>query len=115
MRGKKALFFSNFHENWAEIIFFILLIIGLIVSLMVQSKVMAYAIILLFGMIAGRFLFHRKDRMAFPYLLIVIGFLIGYTIGVPFGNKAMIIALFIFGISLSYYLHDKGWIRDMPF
>ena len=115
MKGKKALFFSNFAENWVEIIFFILLIIGFAVSLLVQSKVMAYVVVTLFGMMAGRFMYQRKNKYMFPYFLTIIGFLIGYTLGVQFGSKSMIIALFIFGTSLSYYLHNKGWIRDMPF
>lgn len=105
----------SYFESWAEIWFFILIIIGFLVSITVGSKVIAYITILLCGMMAGRLLFERKQKLQFPYYLIIIGFLIGYLIGSPYGNRKIMVILFIFGIIVSYYLHNKGFIRDVRY
>ncbi len=60
---------------------------------------------------AGRFIYSRKKSMAFPYVLIIIGFLIGYLIGSRYGNWLVIAVLFVLGSILSYYLHEQGFIK----
>lgn len=99
--------------NWVEIIFFILLIIGFIFSLAAPSAVLSYLIIFFAGMMGGRLIYIRKKSMVFPYILILIGFLIGYLIGARYGNWLITIVLFVLGSILSYYMHEQGWIKGI--
>ena len=106
-----------FFKSWAEFFFFVLMIIGFIVALWATSfsAVISYIVVFLSGMIGGRLLYDRKKKLAFPYYIIIIGFIIGYVIGTYYGSRRVVIILFILGILLSYHLHNKGYIRDITF
>ena len=104
---------ATFFKSWAEIIAFILLVIGFLFSLAAPSAILSYIIIFLAGMMGGRFIYQRKKDGPFPYVLILVGFLIGYLIGSRYGDWIVTFFLFILGIALSYYLHDKGLIKDI--
>ena len=114
MRGSgKNKMAGTFFKAWAEIIAFILLVIGFLFSLAAPSAALSYIIIFLAGMMGGRFIYQRKKDGPFPYVLILIGFLIGYLIGSRYGDWMVTFILFVLGIGSSYYLHDKGFIRDI--
>ena len=103
-----------YFEYWPEIFFFILLVIGFVLSIMLgysaPSAVISYITILLCGIMAGRLIFEREHKMKFPYFLIIIGFLIGYLIGAMYGDKRVMIILFIIGGFLGFYLtKNKIW------
>ena len=102
-----------FFKNWAEIIAFILLIIGFLLSLAAPSAVLSYLIIFLAGMMGGRLIYSRKKSMVFPYVLIIIGFLLGYLIGSRYGDWLVTTVLFVLGSILSYYLHEQGFIKGL--
>ena len=104
-----------FFKNWAEFFFFVLMVIGFIISMIAPSAVISYIVIFLSGMIGGRLLYHRRKKLTFPYYLIIIGFLIGYVIGTYYGSRKVVIILFILGVLFSYHLHKKGYIRDVPY
>lgn len=106
-----------YFKNWVEIFFFIVMVIGLIVSLWATSfsAVISYIVVFLSGMIGGRLLYGRKHKLTFPYYIIIIGFLIGYVIGTYYGSRKVVIILFVLGVLLSYHLHKKGYIRDVTF
>ena len=98
-------------EDWAEILAFIALIVAFIISLSAPSAVLSYIIIFFCGIMAGRIWYKRKEKLKFPYFLIIVAFLIGYILGDYYGNKITIIILFIAGLLVSYYLHEKNYIR----
>ena len=102
-------------KNWAEFVFFIIMVLGFIVSIWASSAVISYIVVFLSGMIGGRLLYERKHRLTFPYIVIVIGFLIGYLIGSYYGSKKVIVILFGLGVLFSYQLRKKGYIRDVFF
>ena len=106
-----------FFKSWAEFFFFVLMIIGFIVALWATSfsAVISYIVVFLSGMIGGRLLYDRKKKLTFPYYVIIIGFIIGYVIGTYYGSRNIVIILFVFGILLSYHLHNKGYIKDVAF
>ncbi len=104
---------AYFFRNWAEIVAFILLIIGFLFSLAAPSAVLSYLIIFFAGMMGGRLVYSRKKRMVFPYLLILVGFLLGYLIGSRYGDWLVIVVLFVLGSILSYYLHEQGFIKGL--
>ena len=99
----------DFYERWAELFFVILLVVGFVISIIAGSAFFNYIIIFLCGVMAGRVLQVRKGRV--PYYLIVFGFLIGYVLGKRYGNWRVIIFLFIIGTVISFYLHEKEYIR----
>tara|TARA_B100000315_G_C14398572_1_gene505383 strand:- start:121 stop:453 length:333 start_codon:yes stop_codon:yes gene_type:complete len=106
-----------FFKSWAEFFFFVLMVLGLIIALWAttMSAVISYIVVFLSGMIGGRLLYHRKKRLTIPYYIILIGFILGYVIGTYYGSRKVVVVLFVLGILLSYHLHNKGYIRDVPF
>ena len=107
----------DFFKSWAEIFFFVVMILGLIVGVWASSfsAVISYIVVFLSGMIGGRLLYERRKKLTFPYYVILIGFLVGYTIGTYYGSRKVIIILFILGILFSYHFCKKGYIRDIPY
>ena len=106
-----------YFKNWAEILFFILMIVGLIVSLVSPSLFVSFIIVFLSGMIGGRLLYDRRKKLTFPYYLIIIGFLLGFIIGtfIVYQEASVVAVLFVLGILFSYYLCRKGYLRDVPY
>lgn len=102
----------NIWMNWPEYIGLILLAIGFFVSISIGSAVILYTLIFLAGFLGGRVWFSIKDTTKVPWTIILIGFLIGFLIGARYGNRMVIIFFYIFGIFLSYYLHDRGIIKS---
>lgn len=109
--------FGFFFKNWAEFFFFVVMVIGFVVALLAPSAFISYIIVFLSGMIGGRLLYDRKGKLTFPYYIIIIGFLLGYVIGtyIGYGDKTVVIILFVLGVLLSYHLHKKGYVRDVAF
>ena len=104
-----------FYKNWMEFFFFVLIVIGIIISLSAPSAAVSYAIIFVSGLFAGRLIYERKNKIKFPYLIIVLGFAIGYLIGVYYGSRKIAIILFVIGAVLSYALYDKKILKDTRF
>ena len=95
----------NFLDKWVEFFFLVLLFIGFFVSLSIGSAFFSYLVILLFGGMAGRFLSFRKKML--PFYLVIIGLLIGYILGSRYGEWRVNLFMFIIGMSISWYLHEK--------
>jgi len=106
---------SFFFHSWAETFFFIFLLIGIIISVVAPSAFISYIVVFLCGMVAGRLLYDRKKRLTMPYYIIIIGFLIGYLMGMIYGSRKVIILLFIIGAIFSYYLYSEGYVKDLPY
>ncbi|MBS3098386.1 hypothetical protein J4209_06350 [Candidatus Woesearchaeota archaeon] len=104
-----------YFRNWAELFFFILLIVGFLISLAAPSAVISYIVIFVAGMMAGRLIYEKKKKFQFPYYLIVVGFFIGFLIGARYGNKKVILTLFVLGTLISYFVHEKGIVKDIRF
>ena len=102
----------EFYRDWMEFFFIVLMIIGLTMALMAPSAVISYILVFLSGLFAGRIIFRRKHNIVFPFLVIIIGFLIGYMIGIRYGNRAVIALLYMAGAVISYNAFNKGMIGD---
>ncbi|MCK4589324.1 MAG: hypothetical protein KAT77_02700 [Nanoarchaeota archaeon] len=99
-------------KNWAETFFIALVLIGFFIALLINSAALSYIVVVLAGVIAGRFFFKRRiAQPIFPFILIMIGFLLGFMIGAIRANKFAIVVLFIIGTVGSYYLHKKGYFE----
>ena len=62
---------GTFSKYWVEYLFLFLLVIGFIVSATSGSAVLTYIIIILMGMIVGRFWFQIKKHIKAPYFFVV--------------------------------------------
>jgi hypothetical protein len=110
--NKKAAF--DFSSEWGEFFFIILLIIGILLGILAPSAVITYLIGFFSGMMAGRLMYDRKYKGRAPYVLIILGFVIGFVIiAAVRGYGLMTLLLFIFGSALSYYLFDRKIIKDI--
>ena len=99
-------------KNLLEISIISLLIVGLIVSLAVRGNpTLNYIIIFLCGGIFGRLLYQRGKNPKIGYVLVIIGFVIGYLIGSYYADANIILLLFILGGVLSYWVHFKKWVK----
>ena len=99
-------------KNWAETFFIALVLIGFFIALLLDSAALSYLVIVMAGVIAGRFFFRRRvAQPIFPFVLIIIGFLIGFMIGAIRANKFAIIILFVGATIASYYLHQQGYLE----
>ncbi|MBI2649763.1 hypothetical protein HYX04_00440 [Candidatus Woesearchaeota archaeon] len=47
--------------------------------------------------------------------MIIAGFAIGYFIGVYYGSRKIVIALFVIGAILGYKLYDKKILKDTKY
>ena len=99
-------------SKWMEFFFLVLAAIGLVFALIVPSAIIGYALVLSSGYFAGRVLYQRQNNIVFPFYVIVAGFLIGYLIGIQYGNRITAAVVYIGGAVLSYQLHSKGVLSD---
>ena len=108
--NKKAQLAGWIVESWAELGFVILLILGFIISLALSSSFFTYLTSFLTGILAGRVFYYKsKKERKFPYILIIVGFILGFLFGAVSANKLIILVLFLAGTLPSYYLHKKGY------
>ncbi|MFH0979230.1 MAG: hypothetical protein V1837_08100 [Candidatus Woesearchaeota archaeon] len=110
--NKKAV---NFYKDWAEILAGVLLVLGFILALTTGSKVMSYLVITLCGMMFGRLWHKYKKNFQFTWFLVILGFIIGYLLGNYYGSTYTTITLFLVGIMISYYMHDKKIIKTVGY
>lgn len=101
----------KFHEDWAEVLMVALAVLGVIVSIALRSAIFTYITAVLAGFQSGRILYlKRLKEPIFPFVLIIVGFLIGYLIGSFWANRILVLILFLVVFWLSYKLHQKGII-----
>ncbi len=105
----------QFYKNWMEFWFFVLMIIGVLIALAAPSAFISYIIIFISGIFAGRVIYDRKNKIQFPYFMIIIGFVIGYLIGAYYGSIRVVVALFVIGAIFGYKIYDKGLLKDTRF
>ncbi len=96
---------------WVELACFVVLVIGFVFSIMLQSAFTSYVVILLFGLLAGRFLYYR--RHGFPFYLIGMALLLGYVLGTRYGDWKLVILFFLLGAAASYYMHAEGYLENL--
>ena len=103
---------ADFESRWMEFFFLLIAAIGLVFALIVPSALIGYALVFASGYFAGRVLFQRKGNIVFPFYIIFAGFLVGYLIGMQYGNRIIAAVVYIGGAVLSYQLHSKGVLSD---
>ena len=106
---------AEYYSTWMEFWFLALMVVGLVLALLAPSAFIGYLIALISGFFTGRLLYERKHKLSFPYIIIMAGFAIGYVIGVYYGSRTIVVALFILGAVSSYNMYDKKILKDTRF
>jgi hypothetical protein len=106
---------SKFYKNYMEFFFLVLMVLGIVISLLAQNPFIRLTIIFMAGFFAGKVMYERKTNIRFPYVVIFIGFLIGFLLGAYYSSKILIGFFFILGAVVGYKLYEKGLIRDLKF
>jgi len=101
---------ADFAGSWVEILFIVLLLIGIVLSAFAGNAVFSYIIISLSGLLFGRLFFEKRKGFMPAYYLVAFGFLAGYIFGNYYANRTIIIGLFVLFIGLSYYIHLKKFV-----
>ena len=98
-------------EHWAEVLSTIILLVGFFIALLIRSPFLHYLVITLSGLLCGRVLYDKhRTQPIFPFVMIVAGFFLGFMLGALSANKLAIMILFLFGLTLSYQAHKRGYI-----
>jgi hypothetical protein len=88
-------------DQWVEVYAFFLLLVGFTISLISDSSVVNYIIILICGIMVGRLHAMRRARRSAAFYVVVIGFLIGFLIGASLmhqrGDPLALIVIFFVG------------------
>ena len=110
---KSSLNMANvFYQQWPQFFFILVLILGFVISVSMQSAVLSYLVIFCGGLITGKLIFSKYGKQpSFPFFLIAIGLLLGYVLGAFKFSRVFIIILFIAGNIIAYYVHKKGYIK----
>lgn len=110
MKSKKAQLF----ETWVEFLFVLLFVGGIILALAIENVFLGYLVLFFIGMICGRIIYQRskiKKTYQFPFYFILSGLLLGYLIGLGYGNNIALIITFIIGVFISHYMHKHKYIE----
>jgi len=97
-------------DAWGELSGFILLLVGLVLSLVIDAAVVSYAIILFSGIIIGRLYRMKIHKQSIVFYVVTIGFLLGYLLGAIInqrGNILVIILFFAIGCWYGNYIMKK--------
>ncbi|MFH1275866.1 MAG: hypothetical protein ABIH82_02035 [Candidatus Woesearchaeota archaeon] len=95
-------------EQWAEAVALLFLFLGFIISVLLMNPVFTYISVLLAGLMAGRIYYIKKlTEPILPFVMMIIGFLVGYLIGNFWASRFWTLVFFAVGFGVSYYLHMK--------
>ena len=108
--GKKGT--SFLYENWAELVAFLVLIIGFVLAISAGSAVILYIAVFFCGGLFGRYWWRFKKKLKFPAFLLILGFLIGFLLGSFYGSRKVILVLFALGLIFGYYIHEHHIIKS---
>lgn len=97
--------------HWAEIWMLVMFIIGFVIAISTKSAGFNYFVVVIAGIMAGKFLYERRKASPFPYYLIIIGLGVGYIIGSYRYNIRIVGFLFLASSIASYYAHKKKLIK----
>lgn len=96
---------------WPEYIALGLLMLGFFTALVIRSPFLNYTIIFLSGLLGGRVIYEKyRTQPIFPFVLLVIGFFLGFMLGAISADKKLITLLFLGGFVISYWAHRNGYV-----
>lgn len=105
--------FFEFADDWPELAAVIFLFLGFILALASSTFTIAYIVIFLLGLMFGRtwYRFHRARKTAL--VMSIAACLLGFGFGAILGNLQLVVLVFLLGILIGYWVHQKGWISSV--
>ena len=98
----------KWQEDWAEVLAFGFLVLGVVISILLQNPLFTYITIILAGFLSGRIYYTiRYKEPILPFLLVIFGFLLGYLIGSFWTSRLLVLLFFLASFYGSYYLHRE--------
>ena len=98
----------KWNEQWVEVFSVALLVLGFILSILLRSQTLTLVSVILAGFLAGRVYYCKKSKEPIlPFILMIVGFLVGYLLGGFWASPFWTLLLFAIGFIGSYYLHLK--------
>lgn len=95
-------------KHWPEISMLALAALGFFISVFLQNFLLSYFTSFLLGVLSGGVLFRKRlKEPILPFVLIIIGFFLGYLLGGFWASRLWIFVLFAAGFGTGYYLHLK--------
>ena len=98
-------------EQWPELFFVAFIVVGFIIAVALRNSIFSYFSVFCGGFLAARVYYQKKMKEPiFPFILIIIGFLVGYLIGGIWVSRLLILLFFALGFVISFYLHRKKFL-----
>ncbi len=95
-------------EHWVEAFAVFFLVVGFLLAVSLRYPLFSYLVIFLSGSLAGKVFYQKRFKEPIlPFVLIILGFLVGYLLGSFWINRFAGLLLFGSGLVISYYLHLK--------
>ena len=102
-------------QLWAEYWTFFLLLLGFLLTLWIDNPQTSYVVAVAFGLLLGRMLWQYKQRMRGSIITIILGFVMGFLLGVQVADRKLLIILLGVGMLVSYYAHDRKLIHGTAY
>ena len=98
----------QWEEQWAEAITVFFAAIGFIIAILLGSALFTYLSVIISGFLAGRLFYMRRfSEPIFPFIMMIVGFLVGYLLGSFWASRFWVLVFFALSFGISYYLHLK--------
>ena len=96
-------------DQWPELMGLLFVVIGFFISVLLRTTGLSYLSIFCSAFLAARLYYiQRYKQPILPFVLIILGFLVGYVVGSFWVSRFWTFIFFAIGFLLSYYLHLKG-------
>ena len=96
-------------EQWAEALTILFLALGFVIAVLLQSALFTFLSVIIAGFLSARvYYLKRFSEPTFPFILVIVGFLVGYLLGSFWASRLWVLVFFALSFALSYYLHLKG-------
>ena len=103
----------DYTSAWVEYFAMFSMVIGIFLSTNAQNIIVSLILAFLSGGIFGRIYVRWKNSFKITLYIITISFLIGLIVGNWFENILITIIVFIIGWRLSFWLHEKKYIKSL--
>ena len=89
-----------------EILFIVILIVGLIVAFVVKNTVLTYLIVVASGIGMGFLLYQKRNELRGKYIISCLSFIMGYIIANS-GIRLKLVIVFIVSIVFGYLIYKQ--------
>jgi hypothetical protein len=98
----------TWEEQWAEAITVFFAAVGFVIAILLRSASFTYISVIISGFLAARLFYMRRySEPIFPFIMMIVGFLVGYLLGGFWASRFWILVFFALAFGVSYYLHLK--------